>query len=128
MNNTLLLLINIFCTLFETISLFDDYFADDMQYGDMVEQDFFLLGLSDILAKVDFYRLIKYYFFGLGFINVAFSALSFGTKILQRECTDILFAEMKELAKMFFFFGQNKTLIEDLIEHFRYGNGSNFYS
>ncbi|NDZ01950.1 DUF3289 family protein, partial [Escherichia coli] len=37
-------------------------------------------------------------------------------------------AEMKELAKMFSFFGQNKTLIEDLIEHFRYGNGSNFHS
>ncbi len=35
---------------------------------------------------------------------------------------------MKELAKMFSFFGQNKTLIEDLIEHFRYGNGSNFHS
>ena len=29
---------------------------------------------------------------------------------------------------MFSFFGQNKTLIEDLIEHFRYGNGSNFHS
>ncbi|EEW0532022.1 YPO3983 family protein, partial [Escherichia coli] len=26
------------------------------------------------------------------------------------------------------FFGQYKTLIEDLIEHFRYGNGSNFHS
>ena len=56
-----------------------------------------------------------------------FSASSSGTKISQRECTDILFAEMKELAKNFFpFFGQYKTLIEDLIEHFRYGNGSNF--
>ncbi len=38
------------------------------------------------------------------------------------------FAEMKELAKIFSFFGQYKTLIEDLIEHFRYGNGSNFHS
>ncbi|EOR6072473.1 YPO3983 family protein, partial [Escherichia coli] len=116
------------CTLFETISLFDDYSADDMQYGDMVEQDFLSLGLSDISAKVDPYRLIKYHFPGPGSINVAFSASSSGTKISQRECTDILFAEMKELAKMFSFFGQYKTLIEDLIEHFRYGNGSNFHS
>ncbi|HGU2529669.1 TPA: YPO3983 family protein, partial [Escherichia coli] len=115
-------------TLFETISLFDDYSADDMQYGDMVEQDFLSLGLSDISAKVDPYRLIKYHFPGPGSINVAFSASSSGTKISQRECTDILFAEMKELAKMFSFFGQYKTLIEDLIEHFRYGNGSNFHS
>ncbi len=64
MNNTLLPSINIPCTLFETISLFDDYSADDMQYGDMVEQDFLSLGLSDISAKVDPYRLIKYHFHG----------------------------------------------------------------
>ncbi len=62
MNNTLLPSINIPCTLFETISLFDNYSADDMQYGDMVEQDFLSLGLSDISAKVDPYRLIKYHF------------------------------------------------------------------
>ncbi|EIA7709057.1 DUF3289 family protein [Escherichia coli] len=128
MNNILLPPINIPCTLFETISLFDDFSADDMQYGDMVEQDFLSLGLSDISAKVDPYRLIKYHFPGPGSINVAFSASSSGTKISQRECTDILFAEMKELAKMLSFFGQYKTLIEDLIEHFRYGNGSNFHS
>ncbi|ELN2045003.1 DUF3289 family protein [Escherichia coli] len=128
MNNILLPPINIPCTLFETISLFDDFSADDMQYGDMVEQDFLSLGLSDISAKVDPYRLIKYHFPGPGSINVAFSASSSGTKISQRECTDILFAEMKELAKILSFFGQYKTLIEDLIEHFRYGNGSNFHS
>lgn len=62
MNNILLPPINIPCTLFETISLFDDFSADDMQYGDMVEQDFLSLGLSDISAKVDPYRLIKYHF------------------------------------------------------------------
>ncbi|HDX6756481.1 TPA: DUF3289 family protein, partial [Escherichia coli] len=47
MNNILLPPINIPCTLFETISLLDDFSADDMQYGDMVEQDFLSLGLSD---------------------------------------------------------------------------------
>ncbi len=52
MNNILLPPINIPCTLFETISLFDDFSADDMQYGDMVEQDFLSLGLSDISAKL----------------------------------------------------------------------------
>ncbi|CSQ85089.1 Uncharacterised protein [Shigella sonnei] len=49
-----------------------------MQYGDMVEQDFLSLGLSDISAKVDPYRLIKYHFPGPGSINVAFSASSSG--------------------------------------------------
>ena len=35
---------------------------------------------------------------------------------------------MKDLAKMFSFFGQYKTLIQDLIDHFRYGNGNSFHS
>ncbi|BEB35518.1 hypothetical protein VEE40_27940 [Escherichia coli] len=59
MNNILLPPINIPCTLFETISLFDDFSADDMQYGDMVEQDFLSLGLSDISAKVDLTDLLN---------------------------------------------------------------------
>lgn len=53
MNNILGSSINMPCTLFETITLFDDFSADDMQYGDMEEQDFLSLGLSDISAKVD---------------------------------------------------------------------------
>ncbi len=52
MNNILGSSINMPCTLFETITLFDDFSADDMQYGDMEEQDFLSLGLSDISAKV----------------------------------------------------------------------------
>ncbi|EHN7002228.1 DUF3289 family protein, partial [Escherichia coli] len=50
MNNILGSSINMPCTLFETITLFDDFSADDMQYGDMEEQDFLSLGLSDISA------------------------------------------------------------------------------
>ncbi len=52
MNNILGSSINMPCTLFETITLFDDFSADDMQYGDMEEQDFLSLGLSDISAKL----------------------------------------------------------------------------
>ncbi|MGN9525520.1 DUF3289 family protein [Escherichia coli] len=64
MNNILGSSINMPCTLFETITLFDDFSADDMQYGDMEEQDFLSLGLSDISAKVDPYRLIDTIFLG----------------------------------------------------------------
>ena len=128
MNNILGSSINMPCTLFETITLFDDFSADDMQYGDMVEQDFLSLGLSDISAKVDPYRLIKYHFPGPNSTYGAFSVPTSGTKISQSECIDILFAEMKDLAKMFSFFGQYKTLIQDLIDHFRYGNGNSFHS
>lgn len=53
MNNTLLPSINIPCTLFrELLNLFDDYSADDMQYGDMVRTRFSLTRLSDISAKL----------------------------------------------------------------------------
>ena len=128
MNNILGSSINMPCTLFETITLFDDFSADDMQYGDMEEQDFLSLGLSDISAKVDPYRLIKYHFPGPNSTYGAFSVPTSGTKISQSECIDILFAEMKDLAKMFSFFGQYKTLIQDLIDHFRYGNGNSFHS
>ena len=51
MNNILLPPINIPCTLFETISLFDDFSADDMQYGDMVEQEF-LRSCQKILSGI----------------------------------------------------------------------------
>ncbi len=112
MNNILGSSINMPCTLFETITLFDDFSADDMQYGDMEEQDFLSLGLSDISAKVDPYRLIKYHFPGPNSTYGAFSVPTSGTKISQSECIDILFAEMKDLAKMFSFFGQYKTLIQ----------------
>lgn len=108
MNNILGSSINMPCTLFETITLFDDFSADDMQYGDMEEQDFLSLGLSDISAKVDPYRLIKYHFPGPNSTYGAFSVPTSGTKISQSECIDILFAEMKDLAKMFSFLDNTK--------------------
>lgn len=51
MNNILGSSINMPCTLFETITLFDDFSADDMQYGDMEEQDFSLSRLKRHLCK-----------------------------------------------------------------------------
>ena len=56
MNNILGSSINMPCTLFETITLFDDFSADDMQYGDMEEQDFLSLGLSDIYIAILMWR------------------------------------------------------------------------
>ena len=58
MNNILGSSINMPCTLFETITLFDDFSADDMQYGDMEEQDFLSLGLSDISRSTSLQKLI----------------------------------------------------------------------
>ena len=116
------------CTLFETVTRFNDSDAADMQCGDMGEQELLSLGLRDISAKVDPYRLVHYDFPYTQHVSSSFNLSASGIKISHEECVDILFTEMKELALMFSFLGDYKILIRELIEHFRYGNGSEFYS
>lgn len=115
-------------TLFEPVTRFNDDSAGDMQCGDMGEEELLALGLNDISEKVDPYRLIHYPFPHPGGIDGYFGSSISGIKISHSECVDILFTEMKELAGMFSFYGEYRFLIEELIGHFRYGNGSLFYS
>lgn len=115
-------------TLFEPVTRFNDDSAGDMQCGDMGEEELLALGLNDISEKVDPYRLIRYPFPHPGGIDGYFGSSTSGIKISHSECVDILFTEMKELAGMFSFYGEYRFLIEELIGHFRYGNGSPFYS
>ncbi|KFC07488.1 uncharacterized DUF3289 family protein [Trabulsiella guamensis ATCC 49490] len=115
-------------TLFETVARFDDTTADDMQCGDMSDQDLFSLGLSDISAKVDPYRLIHYDFPMTYQMDSIYNTSVSGRKISRDECIDILFTEMKDLVQMFSFWGAYKALIVELIDHFRHRNGSGFYS
>lgn len=115
-------------TLFEPVTRFNDDSAGDMQCGDMGEEELLALGLNDISEKVDPYRLIHYPFPHPGGIDGYFGSSTAGIKISHSECVDILFTEMKELAGMFSFYGEYRLLIEELIGHFRYGNGSLFYS
>ncbi|WP_249421800.1 YPO3983 family protein [Enterobacter sp. RHBSTW-00901] len=116
------------CTLFETVTRFYDTDADDMQCGDMGEQELLSLGLGDVSEKVDPYRLVRYDFPDKHHLDDFFGSSSAGTKISHEECVDILFTEMKELSQIFSFQGEYKTLIGELIDHFRYGNGSGFYT
>ncbi|OLV94445.1 hypothetical protein P296_07945 [Salmonella enterica subsp. arizonae serovar 18:z4,z23:- str. CVM N26624] len=115
-------------TLFEPVTRFNDDSAGDMQCGDMGEEELLALGLNDISEKVDPYRLIHYPFPHPGGIDGYFGSSTSGIKISHSECVDILFTEMKELAGMFSFYGEYRLLIEELIGHFRYGNGILFYS
>lgn len=115
-------------TLFEPVTRFNDDSAGDMQCGDMGEEELLALGLNDISEKVDPYRLIHYPFPHPGGIDGYFGSSTSGIKISHSECVDILFTEMKELAGMFSFYGEYRLLIEELIGHFGYGNGSLFYS
>ncbi|EAA9292149.1 DUF3289 family protein [Salmonella enterica] len=110
-------------TLFEPVTRFNDNSA-----GDMGEEELLALGLNDISEKVDPYRLIYYDFPRPYMVDGVFSLTNLGREISHDECVDILFTEMKELEKMFSFYGEYQTLIDELIRHFRYGNGSAFYS
>ncbi|MFW0764496.1 YPO3983 family protein [Trabulsiella odontotermitis] len=115
-------------TVFETVKSFNDSSANDMKCGDMSDQDLFSLGLRDISAKVDPYRLIRYDIPDTTPVDGISWATVRGTKISYEECIDILFAEMKALSQLFSFQGEYKMVIGELIDHFRYGNGSWFYS
>lgn len=116
------------CTLFRTINPFGDYYADDMQCGDMNEQQLRSLGLNDISGLVDPYRLICYDFPSVPIIYGEYSSPPGGRKISHQECVNILFNEMIDLSNDFARIGEYKNIIKDMISHFRYGNGESFYS
>lgn len=119
---------NLPCVLFRTVRPFDDVSAEDMQYGDMNEQQLLALGLNDISLKVDPYRLIRYDFPRMAGFPAEFNPNPKGRKITRGECIDILFNEMKALSHDFSFLGEYKAIINQLIDHFRYGQGTPFYS
>lgn len=116
------------CTLFRTINPFGDYSADDMQYGDMNEQQLKALGLNDISGLVDPYRLVCYDFPRVPIIYGEYSSSPGGRKISHQECVNILFNEMMELSHDFSRIGEYQNIIKEMISHFRYGNGKPFYS
>ncbi|WP_318363412.1 YPO3983 family protein [Enterobacter sp.] len=128
MNNSYFLSRQLPCVLFTTVRRFDDFSAEDMQYGDMDEQQLLELGLKDISLKVDPYRLVRYDFPRLAGFPVEFYPNPKGRKITRGECIDILFDEMKALSHDFSLFGEYKDIINQLIDHFRYGQGIPFYS
>ncbi|HEX4503120.1 MAG TPA: YPO3983 family protein [Scandinavium sp.] len=130
MQNNMLLSMYLPCTVFETKHKFNDTEADDMQFGDMDEQQLRTLGLDDISAKVDPYNLIcydhpkpqDYSVFDNNFYHQSVR----GRKISHEECVHILFDEMKELSSMFSFWGEYSYLIGEMIDHLHNGNGSSF--
>ncbi|MCU5774650.1 DUF3289 family protein [Erwiniaceae bacterium BAC15a-03b] len=126
--------ISIPCQVFSTQKIFGDHAADDMQYGDLSEQQLRDLKLTDISARVDPYTLTIYQqplmlpargFGSLG--SVMTGAQTSGRKISQSECARILFDEMRELST-FFASGRYAHLIAKMIAHFETGKGTSFQS
>ncbi|HCM1915619.1 TPA: DUF3289 family protein [Salmonella enterica subsp. salamae serovar 28:r:e,n,z15] len=110
--------------IFSTFHRFDNYYIDDMQYGDLNDSDFQSLGVVDISSKVDPFRCLLFdmlHSFSVSSLGVGYP-LPQGTPISRQQCADIMFDEMKELSTQFAS-GRYAPLIGKLIDHFHYGNG-----
>lgn len=124
MNSRLYLSMGLPCEVFSTFHRFENYYIDDMQYGDMDDWDFQQLGLVDISARVDPFRCLQFdpmSSFNVHTLNFARQKRQ-GRPISRQQCVDIMFDEMKELSTQFAS-GQYAPLIGELIDHFHYGNG-----
>lgn len=115
--------------IFSTFHRFENYYINDMQYGDLDDHDFYRLGLRDISEKVDPYRLLEFdSLTSTRPLSIGFTTkVPTGRPISQQRCTDILFTEMKTLSTQFAY-GRYAHLISELIEHFHYGNGTPWHS
>ncbi|WP_373240619.1 DUF3289 family protein [Kluyvera ascorbata] len=124
MNGHVYLSMNLPCEVFSTFHRFENYYIDDMQYGDMDDWDFQQLGLVDISARVDPFKCLQFETipsFNTYTLDFAHQKLQ-GRPISRQQCADIMFDEMKALSSQFAS-GQYAPLIGKLIDHFHYGNG-----
>ncbi|EKS4591936.1 DUF3289 family protein [Salmonella enterica] len=124
MSSGLYLSMSLPCEIFSTVHRFENYYIEDMQYGDMDDGDFQQLGLVDISMRVDPFKCLQFetmYSFNTHALDFAPQKLQ-GRPISRQQCADIMFDEMKELSSQFAS-GQYAPLIGKLIDHFHYGNG-----
>ncbi|EAO1326679.1 DUF3289 family protein [Salmonella enterica] len=124
MSSGLYLSMSLPCEIFSTVHRFENYYIDDMQYGDMDDGDFQQLGLVGISMRVDPFKCLQFetmYSFNTHALDFAPQKLQ-GRPISRQQCADIMFDEMKELSSQFAS-GQYAPLIGKLIDHFHYGNG-----
>lgn len=127
MDSRLYLSMRLPCEIFSTNHRFDDYYIDDMQYGDMGDWDFQKMGLVDISARVDPFKCLQFEkmsSFNVHTLDFPHQKLQ-GRPISRQQCADIMFDEMKELSTQFAS-GQYAPLIGRLIDHFHYGNGQSW--
>ncbi|MFH7828278.1 DUF3289 family protein [Kluyvera chengduensis] len=123
MNNDIYLSMSLPCEIFSTFHRFENYYIDDMQYGDMDDWDFQQLGLMDISARVDPFKCLQFEkmsSFNAYTMDFAHQQRQ-GRPINRQQCADIMFDEMKELSTQFAS-GRYAPLIGKLIDHFHYGN------
>lgn len=129
MNLDMILSMHLPCKVFSTFHMFNDSNTDDMQYGGLSDLDFKMMGLEDISAKVDPFRLLQFDSVN----NLHGQIVGFGVKIpsgrpiSRSQCAAILFEEMKDLSTQFAN-GKYRNIISELINHFQYGQGISWHS
>lgn len=115
-------------TIFQTQNRIDDYSAKDMRCGDLTEaqlkDNFHLL---DVSTRANPYTLSKITPFNQP-QSMFYGSRGEGAKITRQQCADILFDEFRDLSRLFSIYGPYKYLIEKMITHMQYGNGTPFSS
>ncbi|KGD72568.1 hypothetical protein HA49_17860 [Tatumella morbirosei] len=115
------------CTIFKTQRWMDDYTASDMHCGDLTEgqlkSDYQLDYISD---QVDPYTLTLRSSMGRPQSMFCCDLRGQGEKISRQQCTALLFDEFRSLSRKFSLYGPYSHLIEKMITHMQYGNGSPF--
>ena len=115
------------CTIFKTQRWMDDYSASDMRCGDLTEaqlkSDYQLDYISD---QVDPYTLTLRSSMDRPQSMFCCNLRGQGEKISRQQCTALLFDEFRSLSRKFSLYGPYSHLIEKMITHMQYGNGSPF--
>lgn len=114
------------CTIFKTQKWMDDYGAKDMRYGDLTETQLkTYYHLVDVSTRANPYTLTKITPFSQP-QSMFHGSRGTGEKITRQKCASILFDEFRHLSRPFATYGPYRHLIERMITHMQYGNGTPF--
>ncbi|AVJ19707.1 hypothetical protein CLM71_22440 [Serratia sp. MYb239] len=116
------------CTIFKTKNIMDDYGAYDMRCGDLSAAQLKThFHLGDVSTRVNPYTLTQLTPFNQPHSRF-YGIRGQGTTLTRQECARILFDEFRQLSRLFALYGPYKHLIEQMISHMQYGNGTPFSS
>lgn len=114
------------CTIFKTQKWMDDYGARDMRYGDLTEAQLRKhYHLENVSTRVNPYTLTKVIPFSQSQL-MPYGYRGDTTKMTPQQCARILFDEFRHLSRMFALFSPYRHLIDKMITHMQYGNGTPF--
>ncbi len=116
-------------TIFTTQRRFNDFASDDMRYGDISEQrlkrEFGLVNISNVVDPYTLTRLTAFDSPQSRFTG-AYGGLNRGSKLSIQQCAQLLFEEMQVTSLPYSFVGPYRILINLMLKHFQFSQGSAF--